>query len=78
VEPVENMRVKINASLPNVEVKEGAAEKIPFGDNSVDVVVAAQVREEGRRSKQRKGAYIYMGKRGGREIHRERKGDKRG
>ena len=43
VEPVEPMRAKINTSLPNVEVREGTAEKIPFEDSSVDAVVAAQV-----------------------------------
>eukprot|EP00026_Physarum_polycephalum_P013317 Phypoly_transcript_13704.p1 GENE.Phypoly_transcript_13704~~Phypoly_transcript_13704.p1 ORF type:complete len:257 (+),score=40.97 Phypoly_transcript_13704:67-837(+) len=41
VEPVENMRAKIG-TFPNVEIKEGTAEKIPLADNSVDAVVAAQ------------------------------------
>ena len=42
VEPVEAMRRRLAADLPAVEVLEGAAERLPLQDASVDAIVAAQ------------------------------------
>ena len=42
VEPVPNMRARLSARLPSVQVLDGTAEAIPLADHSVDVVVAAQ------------------------------------
>ncbi|MFA9441610.1 class I SAM-dependent methyltransferase [Uliginosibacterium sp. sgz301328] len=42
VEPVDAMRAKLVASLPQVEAVNGAAQSIPLPDASVDAVVCAQ------------------------------------
>lgn len=42
VEPVEGMRRKFASLLPEVELLEGCAERIPLPDRSVDAVIAAQ------------------------------------
>lgn len=42
VEPVEGMRRKFQSLLPEVQILNGSAEKIPMPDNSVDVVIVAQ------------------------------------
>lgn len=42
VEPVEGMRKKLSTNLPDIEVLNGTAEKIPLQDNSLDVVLVAQ------------------------------------
>jgi SAM-dependent methyltransferase len=42
VEPVATMRAKLAAAVPDVEVREGTAQAIPFDDASVDAVVCAQ------------------------------------
>lgn len=42
VEPVAAMRDQFRAAVPGVEVVEGMAEALPFGDHSVDGVVVAQ------------------------------------
>jgi SAM-dependent methyltransferase len=42
VEPDAQMRRRLALASPGVEVLEGSAEAIPFGDESVDAVVAAQ------------------------------------
>jgi len=42
VEPVEGMRKKFSSVLPEVEILDGTAEKIPLKDESVDAVVVAQ------------------------------------
>lgn len=42
VEPVEGMRSQLAAVLPEVEVRDGTAEALPFEDGSFDVVTVAQ------------------------------------
>lgn len=42
VEPVEGMRHQLAEVLPEIEVLDGTAEAIPFGDDSFDVVTVAQ------------------------------------
>ncbi len=42
IEPVEGMRTKFASVLPNIEIQSGSAEQIPFLDNSIDAIVAAQ------------------------------------
>ncbi|HEY6838339.1 MAG TPA: methyltransferase domain-containing protein [Geobacteraceae bacterium] len=42
VEPVAEMRGKLSALLPEVEVLDATAESVPLPDNSVDAMVAAQ------------------------------------
>lgn len=42
IEPVEGMRKKFSAVLPDVEILEGRAEKIPLEQESMDAVVIAQ------------------------------------
>lgn len=42
VEPVAEMRAKLEAALPSVTVFDGTGETIPLGDAAVDGVVAAQ------------------------------------
>jgi ubiquinone/menaquinone biosynthesis C-methylase UbiE len=42
VEPVVAMRETLTAALPDVEVRDGTAERIPLADSSVDVVTVAQ------------------------------------
>jgi SAM-dependent methyltransferase len=42
VEPVPNMRARLSARLPSVQVLDGTAEAIPLADQSVDAVFAAQ------------------------------------
>ncbi|HXB98155.1 MAG TPA: methyltransferase domain-containing protein [bacterium] len=42
VEPVEAMRLKFGALLPDVPILDGSAENIPAADASVDAVLAAQ------------------------------------
>jgi MOSC domain-containing protein YiiM/SAM-dependent methyltransferase len=42
VEPIAEMRAKLEASLPGVEVVEGTAEAIPLPNHSVDAVVVGQ------------------------------------
>jgi SAM-dependent methyltransferase len=42
VEPVDTMRAKIAAALPDVQTLKGAAQHIPLDDASVDAVVCAQ------------------------------------
>lgn len=42
VEPIEGMRAKFRALHPGIEMREGAAERIPLPDQSADAVVAAQ------------------------------------
>ena len=42
VEPVAAMRAELTRASPGVDVREGTAEAIPFGDGSVDTVVVAQ------------------------------------
>jgi len=42
VEPVAEMRAKLEAALPEVAALDGTSEAIPLGDESVDAVVSAQ------------------------------------
>jgi SAM-dependent methyltransferase len=42
IEPVAAMRAKLAAALPQVDVREGAAQTMPLADASVDAVVCAQ------------------------------------
>ena len=42
VEPIAEMRAKLEAALPGVEAVEGAAERIPLPNHSVDAVVVGQ------------------------------------
>jgi SAM-dependent methyltransferase len=42
VEPVATMRAQLSAALPQVDVREGAAQHLPFDDASVDAVLCAQ------------------------------------
>ena len=42
IEPVAEMRARLAAELPDVEVANGTAEAIPLADGQVDTVVAAQ------------------------------------
>ena len=42
VEPVEAMRAKLTAIVPGVEVRDGAAERLPCPDASLDCVTVAQ------------------------------------
>ncbi|SAK54268.1 biotin biosyntehsis-like protein [Caballeronia pedi] len=42
VEPVDSMRAKLAAALPDVEALAGTAQSIPLADASVDAVVCAQ------------------------------------
>jgi ubiquinone/menaquinone biosynthesis C-methylase UbiE len=42
VEPVPEMRAVLHASLPEIELLDGTAERIPLPDASVDAVVVAQ------------------------------------
>lgn len=42
VEPVDGMRRKFSAVLPSVEIYEGSAEQIPFPNDGIDAVIAAQ------------------------------------
>lgn len=42
VEPVDSMRAKLAAALPDVQAIKGTAQSIPLADASVDVVVCAQ------------------------------------
>ena len=42
VEPVAGMRDRLAAALPDVEIHDGTAERIPLPDASVDAVVVAQ------------------------------------
>ncbi|MGW0809906.1 class I SAM-dependent methyltransferase [Nonomuraea sp. NPDC002799] len=42
VEPSEGMRARLSAAVPSAIVREGAAERIPLADASVDAVVVAQ------------------------------------
>ncbi|MDR5838440.1 methyltransferase domain-containing protein [Caballeronia sp. LZ034LL] len=42
VEPVDSMRAKLSAALPEVEALAGSAQSIPLADASVDAVVCAQ------------------------------------
>jgi SAM-dependent methyltransferase len=42
VEPIAAMRAQLRARYPNVDAREGTAEKIPLGDHSVDAVTCAQ------------------------------------
>jgi len=42
VEPVASMRAQLAAALPQVEVREGTAQHLPFDDASVDAVLCAQ------------------------------------
>jgi SAM-dependent methyltransferase len=42
VEPVPGMRDQLCKAVPGVEVTEGTAEHLPFGDQSIDAVLVAQ------------------------------------
>ena len=42
VEPVPGMRDQLRTAVPGVEVIEGTAEHLPFGDQSIDAVLVAQ------------------------------------
>ncbi|MBP0595436.1 class I SAM-dependent methyltransferase [Paraburkholderia sp. LEh10] len=42
IEPVAQMRAKIAAALPQVDVREGTAQRLPLDDASVDAVLCAQ------------------------------------
>ncbi len=42
VEPVAGMRSQLAAVLPDVEVRDGTAEQLPFDDGSLDAVTVAQ------------------------------------
>ncbi|HEV8296989.1 MAG TPA: methyltransferase domain-containing protein [Acidimicrobiales bacterium] len=42
VEPVDEMRARLIERLPSTDVRAGSAERIPFGDASVDAVTVAQ------------------------------------
>jgi SAM-dependent methyltransferase len=42
VEPVAEMRAELRKAVPGVEVLDGTAESLPFGDNSIDAVCVAQ------------------------------------
>ena len=42
VEPVAKMREKLAATLPQVDVREGTAQRLPLDDASVDAVLCAQ------------------------------------
>jgi len=42
VEPIAEMRAKLEASLPTIEALEGTAERIPLPNHSVDAVVVGQ------------------------------------
>lgn len=42
VEPVAGMRERLVASLPDIEVHDGTAEALPFGDRSFDAMTVAQ------------------------------------
>lgn len=42
IEPVEGMRAKLVAALPDVRAMDGSAEEMPFEDHSVAAVVVAQ------------------------------------
>ncbi len=42
IEPVEGMRKKFSSVLPDIEILNGTAEKIPLEDASLDAVVVAQ------------------------------------
>ena len=42
IEPVEGMRTKFSALLPDIEVLQGTAENIPLEDNSLDTIIVAQ------------------------------------
>ena len=42
VEPVEAMRAQLGAAVPDVDVREGTAEQLPFDDASLDAVTVAQ------------------------------------
>jgi MOSC domain-containing protein YiiM len=42
VEPIAEMRAKLEAALPDVEAVEGTAERIPLANHSVDAVVVGQ------------------------------------
>ncbi|MBN3758132.1 class I SAM-dependent methyltransferase [Paraburkholderia sp. Tr-20389] len=42
IEPVAQMREKLKAALPQVDVREGTAQQLPLGDASVDAVLCAQ------------------------------------
>ncbi|MBN3767755.1 class I SAM-dependent methyltransferase [Burkholderia sp. Ac-20365] len=42
VEPVAQMREKITAALPQVDAREGTAQRLPLDDASVDAVLCAQ------------------------------------
>ncbi|WP_028224364.1 class I SAM-dependent methyltransferase [Paraburkholderia ferrariae] len=42
IEPVAAMRAKLAAALPQVDVRDGAAQAMPLADASVDAVVCAQ------------------------------------
>ena len=42
VEPIAEMRAKLEAALPDVEAVEGTAERIPLANRSVDAVVVGQ------------------------------------
>lgn len=42
VEPVENMRLKLNETLPQVRCLEGTSWDIPLKSDSLDAVIAAQ------------------------------------
>lgn len=42
IEPVDSMRAKLAAALPDVQARAGTAQSIPLADASVDAVVCAQ------------------------------------
>src|SRR5205814_9850211 len=42
IEPVEGMRAKLVAALPDVRAMDGTAEEMPFEDHSVAAAVVAQ------------------------------------